>query len=402
MTSTLRSYASTVQFIVQPEKTYYLVNVPMILAIAFMFEAFCRQMPRPNPGHPLLPAYASMVVYAFMCKLVEVGVKTLQVRIDPSQFPSYDIVMLPASIMMLIECFGEYVDPNNGVVIAPKITLELLKTLADLACTLWSGPGVAEVRDPANWRNYIEICYGRNLQAMVNIAAVADSQNIGINFRGTSNDDVREAAFDLSMKVYTLNVQPFAALPNTIQVIIAPPGIGPIASSYLQGQNPLAPVANSVLTPATVQILNSGRAYYQSAQDPFVNAGALPPQFDGLFPTANGGTVALCAHQAYLQKYFEIQKLSLHHIGNGAPLCISHTIRQSTTVETMLRQLTVQEALLGAMLGQERVYLVDSRGMLLNYASTGKFHPVSSTPIPAIASTMIGRGLQESLKSGHF
>lgn len=404
MTATLRSYSSGIQFIVRPERTYYLVNLPMIITIANMFESFVRTMPRPNPGHPAAPVYAAMVIYAFMCKLVEVGVKTMQVRINPTQLPSPEIVMLPATIMMLIECFGEYVDPSNGVIIAPKVTSELLRTLSYICTIAWTGdPSANATLTPANWRHFIEVCYSEALQIVVNVASSAEANNIGVNFRGLSADNVREAVYDLVMKIYSANIIPFAAAANDIQAIIAGPGFGGIGPTFLAFANPAAAGVNALINNFTIPLLNRTRGRFQPLADPRANAGLPFPQlFDGLFPTSNGGTVALCGHQAYLSKYFELQKLSLHHIGNGAPLCIVQAIRQSSTVETMLRKMTIQEAILGAMLNQDCVYLVDDRGMLMNYATTGKFHPVTSTPIPAIASMMVGRGLQESLKNGHF
>jgi hypothetical protein len=368
VTPIMRTQESNVKVMHTPERTYYLLNVISIVSLAFVFESFVRMLPRPNPGH--VPGnYASAFILALICKLTRVSDQTNQFRISASRMPSPLHLKLPPFLCNLIDCFGEFKNPENGVVHAPYITENLLKYLyhlADLLLQINNPAHLPPLLDPANHRKWILQCYGAPIVHYIGMCQLHDALNIGPYAAQSTADQVQRVATALT--AVSANIANGVAQANAdiTATIGAGLGVGPHSTAFVGGAYAPGNVPVIQFPVPHVAMINAIRANLHGPNWEAIGAVAAPipaAAFDGGTPP--GGFISVITYEtdaAYLEKNFVVATPSIQPFGNAAPTGVTQNSGPYCTVSTSLHCITAKEGIMAAILNSQFACWVNASG----------------------------------------
>jgi len=403
VTPIMRSQEANVKVMHTPERTYYLLNIQTVCVIAFIFESFVRLLPRPRPGHE--PGnYASAFILAFICKLTRVVNHTNQFRLSSSRMPSPLHLKLPPFLCNLIDCFGEFKNPENGVMHAPFITEELLQYLyhlADLLMQSTTEQETANLLNPANHNKWILECYGARVTHYIGMCKLHDLSTLGPYIATTTADGAQRVATAQSAIAATIASGAALNAADVTATIGAAAAQGPhssafVGAAYAPGAPPVIP-----FPAAYVVTINAIRNELHGPNWNALVGGAVPIPalpFDGGSPPGGfAGIIKYETDAAYLEKNFVVAVPSIQPFGNAAPTGVTQNTGPYCTVNTSLHCITAKEGIMSAIFNSQFVCWVNASGTPYDLRDATRQTRTSVQGIDESGPSLLAKCIRESM-----
>jgi len=394
--SILAKAGSGVSVIHEPERTYYLVNFPALLAFFISFDTTMRTMSRRRPGHPVVREYAAICLWALLGKLARVGAETNQLILPSNQFPRSEHVKLPGVISGLISSIGEFTDTSNEVVVAPRVTTQLLGYIYRTLLMLLNVQQADAYANPGMHKSFYRVAYGPGVWCAMVMNDMLLRAGTRVRYRYSSNQqaDLRRSAGLCMLEIASLsnNISPNLNINTVLNLGID--DWGTLADTW--ANDAVSIFAN--VAPITAFKNASVARYTNDAGMVFLPAGAALPELTAIYPTVGNASIYTSISTVqYVSTLVPTSSPSVEAAGTCSPTCVSEPSGSGFTVSSQCMSMNVNTAILGAVLMQRQVVWTDTAGICYSFHGLSQNVRTSTTPIRESLQTLQIHAIREGL-----
>lgn len=397
ITASMRSISGGSSVLFVPENTFYLINLPAFLLFALRFDGHLRSLSRRRPGHPQHHEYAALIVFALLAKLCRVGVATAQLPLSATEICDASWILLPPVIAGIIGTYGQFTDTNH-VLVAPRITRSLLNYLYRVIHGLCDAdPAVrGNTATIANHRDYLHDCYGisSRVQAIANNWVQATGTASRFRCGGVTQAELRLAAGLMLTEHAVRNaniIAPSAGVNFETYGLPGDTSAGDCAAIF--------DAANAPLVAATLQ--QAAQRFNNPAAP--LGANALAIVLQATFPSNGPVDVYSCrASVQYFTSIYDVVPIDVGPDGSCSPTVVLEQSGNGFTAATVAMCLSVQEAIVGCLIGNDHVFWTDRRGVIYSFHANNQTVRVHTTPFAVGYDSFRVRAFQDGLRAGTY
>jgi len=248
----------------------------------------------------------------------------------------------------------------------------------------------------ANHRNYLFSCYGiaARVQALAHNWVTISGSDSRFRCGGVTQAELRVAAGLM-----------FTEDAIRRNVLNGPSGGVNIDTYGMAGDTSAADIANIYAAGGQAQVtasLQQAVLMLQNAAAP-LQAAALALPLDALFPTNGASSVfTLRGSIQYMTSLYEVVPIGLGRDGSCSPTVVLEQSGNGFSLSTLSMCLTVQDAIVGAVIGNDHVIWCTFAGMCYSFHNVNQSVRVHTTPISMSYDAFRVRVFMDGVKSGSY